>query len=994
MSDKPRGLQAAAYRYNCQPCKQRKTKCDRVRPCASCHLRGTQDKCYVEDGDGTAASSPTGSAATAREERPHKRVRISNASAIANSDKAAVSAASLPSVSAGGASPSAVSTQKDSTAAVREHIAMLRKTIDQLEASILPPSSVEKSLTSRSPSSSQGHRDTVASVASTSDLVLTTNDRLAWADVAHLFPPKHDVERILDYFLREMVYITIPVQEKQFWRAWTRLIDPSPSAASGWDAGARDREAPQSGISRPMVASLLMCLASTSFFIPQRREQELELTRPLAEQRDHWIACALALVRCGASFSHPSSGDLKPKPWLHYVDAIADASLDRFGFETFTVRIFVLLGMGEISYHINGECLRRAIRINLFDESSVKAAELLTVDDDELTEQEVVQMRRRIGGQMVVTERWTCLYTGRPPMIDDEAETLPTPAPGQWIESEEIFFHFSRFVSKLRLLPAQLTSLTTRKPGDWSSQRARDQEAVQRVLDMDRGLCAIYDPSLPRNSMGGRSPAQILAELPDILDRNLHHSMSDAHINQLHRNFAEALITTSSWLSLRCLITSNLMFRPWVGDVASRYYALNLARRLIELLPSIWMMASSPYVPFSSSWISRHLFLACTVLSVPILGQETSSSTLSHHSTGTGKNGAERNSGVNSGGGSGGGDTADGSAADPAGDRAGDFAPSRLQNSVFSKSSTYTTLSKISNNSHRLPASSSVDLDWFSGKLVEIASLFSKLAERGDQTARVNTKLIHALLNGRAELRDRVMDKLGQKQMHRSGGIGRTEVAGAVGMGRFESQRDLTTFLMADNVGKASPGSSATGPATAAHAGSPPVARGAGSAGRAKTSAARRDVLTSTRETLGAEQQRVPSPSLHDLANAADTYTNGGKAPTYGESAMMAASTPPLPSFSPHAGYAPPPPQQQQQQHGGTEPNTATTAATGAGSGIGWDWDKTFFPSLPADATGTPSGGGMSSGSSSDGETLTNIPSLFLDTQDWMAILDGVDIPL
>lgn len=392
------------------------------------------------------------------------------------------------------------------------------------------------------------------------NLVLTSNNRLVWAEVAHLFPPKRDVERILDYFLRELVHIMIPVQEKQFWRAWTRLINSSSPAAAARQDGAQDPEAPSPGVSRAMVASLLVCLASTSFFIPQRREQELELTRPLAEQRDHWITCALALARSGASFSDTTFGDFKQQPWLHYVDSITDASLDRFGFETLTLRIFALMGMSEIAYQINGESLRRAIRINLFDETSVKAAELLAVDCDELTEQEMMQMRRRIGAQIVVTERWTCLYTGRPPMIDEEAETLPPPDPGVCFESEVIAFRFSRYVSKLRQLPAQLTSLTTRRPGDWSSQRARDQEAVQRVLDMDRGLCAIFDPSLPRSTMGGRSPAQILAELPDILDRNMHHSMSDAHINQLHREFADALIITSSWLSLRCLVTSNLMF--------------------------------------------------------------------------------------------------------------------------------------------------------------------------------------------------------------------------------------------------------------------------------------------------------------------------------------------------------------------------------------------------------------------------------------------------
>lgn len=964
----------AAYRYNCQPCKQRKTKCDRVKPCASCHLRGTQEKCYSDEHDGAET-------ATSREDRPPKRARLSDASSkksstagatsgkVSNASPLASPMRSLPAVAAPTASSS--SSPQDQTSAIQDHIAMLRKTIDQLEASILPSSPSRKLSPSRN------------ETASASQLILTTNAYVIWSDVAHLFPPKRDVERILDYFLRELVYIMIPVQEKQFWRAWTRLTRNTPPSTPSWRGDDQESDRYQSGISRSMVASLLICLASTSFLIPQRREQELELTRGMAEQRDHWITCALALGRCGASFNNSATTREPQQPWLHYIDATIDTSLDRFGFETLACRIFSLLGMSEMSYHLNGECLRRAIRINLYDEASLKASELLLVDDPKLTDEEVVQMRRRIGIQAVVTERWTCLYTGRRPMIDEDAEVLPTPAPGEWVECEEIAFLFSRFVSRLRRLPAQLARLTTRKPGDWSSQRARDQEAVQLILDIDRGLCATYDPSLPRPSASGRSHAQILAELPEILERNQHLSMSDAQINQLHRDFANALIMTSSWLSLRCLVTSNLMFLPWVSDVGSRYYALNLARRLIELLPSIWMMASSPYVPFSSSWISRHLFLACTVLSVPILGQEPAGQSAAQ-AYGDKDGGSHKSA-----------DADESAAGGGENGKPGDFAPSHLQSKQF--------FSKVSTRfidgpatSQRLPASSSIDLDWFSGKLVEIASLFSKLAERGDRTAGVNTKLIHALLNGRAELRDRVLQQCGQKQ-NRATGIGMQAVQDGSGqdgaVGRIESQRDLTTFVMASSVGKSSPSSAATSPATTnGMAGSPVNAAISGSGGACRSGrVGRKDVLmASTR----AEPQRIQSPSLHDLANAVDTYTSHSNATSGNGSATSYTSsmvnTPPLPSFSPHPNYAAHhhhhQQQQPKQQH---QPSSGTTAGGEGGGGIGWDWDKTFLPTTPA-ASAT-AGGAASAGSEAD--VLANVP-LLLDTQDWLAILDGVDIPL
>ncbi|SNX84512.1 uncharacterized protein MEPE_03221 [Melanopsichium pennsylvanicum] len=914
------------------------------------------------------------------------------------------------------------------TAEIQTQIAALRNTIRTLE-SLLPnlPSSApalpESTLRSLSPYHPRAHP------------VLSNSTRLIWSDVAHLFPPKQDVERILSYFLREMVYIMIPVQERQFWRAWEKLCRPqAPSSSSAYNSSSSHHDDEQPGISRSMVGSLLLCLASTSFLIPQRREEELGLSSSMAEQRDFWVTSALALVRSGTILSNPSSTTPASQGWLHYVDFLSDASLDWFGFQLLTVRIFALLGMSELAYLLNGECLRQAIRINLFDESSPKSIEHFTDDDSGLTSEEVVQVRRRMIAQLVVTETWSCLYSSRQPMIDDEVEMLPLPkrvgdmgSMFGWIETEELTFMFSRYASKLRLLPAQLTALTNRKAGDWATQRARDQEAVSRVLDIDRGLCALYDPSLPQASLGNRSHSQILAELPELLERNGQIGMSDKQLNQMHRDFAEALVLSSSWLSLRCLATSNLMFLPWVQDARQRYDALNLARRLIELLSGIWMMASNPYVPFSSSWISRHLFLACTVLSVPILGQEPAIP-----ASNSARPPTDPRNPTDAGRGRYGDDTSPQNGTEaPCASQKRDFAPSRMQKQQF-----FSTLSSITSkhldSSSSVPASSSVDLDWFSGKLVEIASLFSNLAERGDQTAGVNMKLIHALLNSRAELRDRVLDKLGQK---RTGGVvievgGKSDrdlaadQEGGGGMGRIESQRDLTSFVMAASAGKSSPTSN--NGASPVSVGSPVGYRAKGRGGGVTSISSGGSGGASRREVLSREKDaRVSSPSLHDLANAVDTYTSTNNATTTRHTAngyqalphqVNAASPAYLPqTFSPqlpHVSktYPPPPPSshhhpnyQEQTQNsdayavnhdqdphytsGGDGVKSGTTPNPGTDRGTAWDWNVN---ATLVDKNATPlplviAGGGT--------DILTNVP-LLLDTQDWLAILDGVDIPL
>ncbi len=131
---------------------------------------------------------------------------------------------------------------------------------------------------------------------------------------------------------------------------------------------------------------------------------------------------------------------------------------------------------------------------------------------------------------MVITERWTCLYTGRTPMIDEEAETLPVPSPGWWNESEEIAYHFSRFVSKLRLLPAQLTALTTRKPGDWSTQRTRDQKPSNASSTSTEASAPSTTRRTPQPRWARRSQPSILADCPRSSERIQHLDTSDTHI--------------------------------------------------------------------------------------------------------------------------------------------------------------------------------------------------------------------------------------------------------------------------------------------------------------------------------------------------------------------------------------------------------------------------------------------------------------------------------
>lgn len=65
------------YSRNCEPCRRRKTKCDRIRPCASCVLRSTTEFCYNDEPHPPAAplAPSSSSAQLPRLEPPATRPR-------------------------------------------------------------------------------------------------------------------------------------------------------------------------------------------------------------------------------------------------------------------------------------------------------------------------------------------------------------------------------------------------------------------------------------------------------------------------------------------------------------------------------------------------------------------------------------------------------------------------------------------------------------------------------------------------------------------------------------------------------------------------------------------------------------------------------------------------------------------------------------------------------------------------------------------------------
>ena len=164
-------------------------------------------------------------------------------------------------------------------------------------------------------------------------------------------------------------------------------------------------------------------------------------------------------------------------------------------------------------------------------------------------------------------------------------------------------------------------------------------------------------------------------------------------------------------------------------------------------------------------------------------------------------------------------------------------------------------------------------------------------------------------------------------------------------------------------------------------------------------------MIAQERERDRGGEPRVRSPSLHDLANAVDTHSNpatsantvgAGGAAWAGGSSMAPPpqpATPHVQSYNPGAAF----PAASYLHNSQLPPYTSTAtdsnlASAGGGEAGGASWNGASWqpPTPSAMSFAMYQAPGAGSGS---GDVLANVP-LMLNTQDWLAILDGVDIPL
>lgn len=164
-------LQPRVYPSNCEPCRRRKCRCNRIKPCSNCELRGISDQCFVQppriegcsvvNSTSTTSSSPLQNITSRK--RPHTDREIDSlhpqhATEVSSSDSS---------------SPASKATRSQSWT---------------------------KSLSE----SSQKDHNSLVSTPSTSQLPSTQEDKLKWQDVAHHLPSPALCFSFLHFFFDEV----------------------------------------------------------------------------------------------------------------------------------------------------------------------------------------------------------------------------------------------------------------------------------------------------------------------------------------------------------------------------------------------------------------------------------------------------------------------------------------------------------------------------------------------------------------------------------------------------------------------------------------------------------------------------------------------------------------------------------------------------------------------------------------------------------------------
>ncbi|UZJ54894.1 hypothetical protein CBS101457_004214 [Exobasidium rhododendri] len=383
-----------------------------------------------------------------------------------------------------------------------------------------------------------------------------------WVDAASLLPSKEDCEMIFDCFFSDAYWQTANVNESSFRKQWQKL-----------QSGAK--------IQRTYIALVCVVVSHALLLAPG-----YDPTSRLSIQPESRTYCELALRIVQQS---------DRGPFDEFVTGIEDLQVCCLAFTYMTVA-----GWTEQAWVEVGKGVRTCKVLHLFDESKWPVRELSAWD---------IELRRRLAWDCIATDRWVSLHYLRFSDLPTKLNVLkPTLYSDDCYDSET-----GHFVAKSPTFSRHRSYGIGKEMLASSAEKIRiflfdflqhtPSERYRLARDLDAYLQNIEDNELPAN---------LKFEL--VCDINRLATSDDA------QTAAQSLICYTTLKRLRCTVMRQFLL-DHEAPLDLRMAALEHARSIIQTTSIVVTLSSSPWVCFSSTWCSSHLFCAASTFAIVYLGE-------------------------------------------------------------------------------------------------------------------------------------------------------------------------------------------------------------------------------------------------------------------------------------------------------------------------------------------------------------------------------------
>ncbi|KAL9932126.1 hypothetical protein V8E36_008898 [Tilletia maclaganii] len=573
------------FQKACEPCRRRKTKCDRLAPCASCVLRATERLCY-SGADSQEAVLVYPSSTTA----PVVLTVDGHADGHADGPRPI-----SPGSPVSPATSSSHSGQRDSGGAAAFDPA--GHTHEPHHASSATHGRASKRPRhDRSPEASSGSRnygapgyagssrppDREYSRSHHGTPILPST--VSWSDCRHYLPAPEVCQDLFLCFFNELDGHFACVHPLHVERIWSQL------------------QPHQGSVRRSSAALVFVVLALSMSLAPKSNPAHRALTLSRLSAQDIFQIAVDSLQY-----------EILKEPRQVSLTA---PDFERLQALDLCCHFANMNGLDTQAWFLISYTARLGKSLELFDQRHWRPV------SSELDE----EMRRRVAWDIIVLDRWQAIFKNRQGDLD---EGVHVEKPSLHTFARYDFATGALLHSQDGLSESRFALMAPDTPQTFFFLRARN-ELSDIILDthkLIRALPTMRPQEQHETAMAIEAAADKHEEglTPD-LDYNYASSAAHALQSRPSRPLQRAALALTSWSSLwyvRCVLT-RVFLQDVTADSKLRFASLKYARNIIESMHATVSLSASPWIAFYAGWTTNHIFAAATTFaSIFLTGANT-----------------------------------------------------------------------------------------------------------------------------------------------------------------------------------------------------------------------------------------------------------------------------------------------------------------------------------------------------------------------------------